>query len=406
MNTRSIKGITNLGQWVSWNPESQTMEIHEGGTWMIQEGVFKEFSSKSYSDTSFLDAQGKLLTPGLIDPHTHPAFAATREQEFVMRAQGKSYQEIAAAGGGIKSSVHHLRRIEESDLTDLIQSRLGQMLLHGTTTVECKSGYGLETAAELKSLRAIRSAAEKVPLRALATFLGAHEIPAEFQDQRSEYVELLVNEMIPQVTDQKLAQFCDVFCEEGVYTTQETEQILSAAQKHGLGLRFHADEFVSTGGAELAAKLGALSADHLMAISDEGIQALANSETVGILLPGTTFFLGSNTWAPARKMIDAGVTVALASDFNPGSNMSFSLPFVMTLAVIYLKMTALEALEATTIGAAKSLGEQHRLGAIASGYAADAVLWDLDNYIQIPYFYGVNQVGSVVAAGQLISSDI
>ncbi|MCF6237803.1 MAG: imidazolonepropionase, partial [Candidatus Marinimicrobia bacterium] len=362
------------------------------------------YQSKGYTNPEFLDAGGKLVTPGLIDPHTHPAFAATRELEFEMRSQGKTYQEIAATGGGIRNSVRKLRDISEAALTGLVSQRFALMLAHGTTTVECKSGYGLSTEAELKSLRAIRTASQNSPIQTFATFLGAHEVPDEYREDRDGYIKLLIHEMIPAVAEQQLADFCDVFCEEGVYTTQETQKILSAAQEHNLGLRFHADEFISTGGAELAAELGALSADHLMAISETGIEALANSDTVATLLPGTTFFLGSNTWAPARKMLDAGVTLALATDFNPGSNMSLSMPFIMTLAVIYLHLTPLEALQAATYGAAKSLGISASRGALQPGYQADAVIWDLDNYRQLPYFYGVNHARDVIVRGEHVIS--
>ncbi len=400
MDNKQIKGITNLGQWVTWNPETKQMDVKQGGTWLINEGCFADFTAQTYKDSRFLDARGQLMTPGLIDPHTHPAFAATRELEFEMRSQGKSYQEIAASGGGIRNSVRKLREISEQDLTDLIAKRLNLMLAHGTTTVECKSGYGLSLESEVKSLQAIQNASEQVPINTLSTFLGAHEVPDEYREDRGTYIKLLIEKMIPEVADKGLAQFCDVFCEEGVYTTAETQQILESALQHGLKLRFHADEFVSTGGAELAARMGALSADHLMAISEEGIHALAGSDTVATLLPGTTFFLGSNTWAPARQMLDSGVTVALASDFNPGSNMSLSMPFIMTLAVIYLHLSPLEALQASTHGAAKSLGIGNAHGAIHAGFQADAVVWNTDNYRKIPYFYGVNQVASVVVGGQ------
>ncbi|MCF7809053.1 MAG: imidazolonepropionase [Candidatus Marinimicrobia bacterium] len=403
MHLKPIKGITNLGQWVSWDPGKQTMEVHQGGTWLIENGTFQEHVAKHYTADGFLDAEQKLLTPGLIDSHTHPAFATTREDEFVLRAQGKSYQEIAAAGGGIRQSVRALREISQSDLSNLIKDRLRLMLEHGTTTLECKSGYGLETEAEIKSLRAIKAAAAQLPIRTFSTFLGAHEIPDEYREDRTAYVDLLVKEMIPRVVQEDLADFCDVFCEAGVFTPEETELILSAAKEQGMGLRFHADEFVSIGGAELAVKLNALSADHLMAISDQGIKDMAGSHTVATLLPGTTFFLGSNTWAPARKLIDAGVTVALASDFNPGSNMSFSLPFVMTLAVIYLKMTPLEALQGVTYSSAKSLGAEAHLGAIYPGFSADAVVWDLENHRQLPYFYGINRAKQIIVNGSLIS---
>ncbi len=402
MNNNNIKGISNIGQWVTWNPGQNKMEMGEGGTWLIEEGHFSEYSSKTFSDPEFLNAHGMLLTPGLIDSHTHPAFAATRELEFEMRSQGKTYQEISEAGGGIRSSVRDLRDISESALTDLVESRLNLMLNHGTTTAECKSGYGLSTEAEIKSLKAIRNASEKTPIQTYSTFLGAHEVPDEYRDDRQSYIDLIINEMIPAVSQQNLAQFCDVFCEEGVYTIQETEKILLAAKKNGLQLKIHADEFVSSGGAELAAKMGALSADHLMAISDAGIAALSQSETVATLLPGTTFFLASNNWAPARRLLDSGVELALASDFNPGSNMSFSMPFIMTLAVIYLKLTPLEALKAATWGAAKSMGIEKNVGSISPGYKADALIWQADNYRQIPYFYGSNQVNQLIVSGKQI----
>lgn len=397
-----LKGISNLGQWVTWNPHKQEMEVGQGGTWLIEDNLFTDHSQNTYHGPGFLNAQGRLLTPGFIDSHTHPAFATTRELEFEMRSQGKSYQEIAAAGGGIRNSVRKLREISESELTDLVAARLNLILQHGTTTVECKSGYGLSTEAEIKSLRAIKTASESSPLQTYSTFLGAHEVPDEYRDDRDTYIDIIINEMIPAVASEKLADYCDVFCEEGVYTTDETEKILNAAKKYGMELKFHADEFVSSGGAELAVKMGALSADHLMAISDAGIAAMAGSETVATLLPGTTFFLGTNTWAPARKLLDAGVTVALATDYNPGSNMSLSMPFVMTLAVIYLHMTPLEALQAATVGAAKSMGIQERVGSISPGYLADAVLWEAANYRQLPYFYGSNQLSHLIVGGQQI----
>ena len=402
MQDKNLQGITNLGQWVTWNPSTKAMEVGQGGSWIIENGCFSTHTPKRYQDASFLDAQGQLLTPGLIDSHTHPAFATTRELEFEMRSQGRSYQEIAEAGGGILNSVATLREMEFEQLTDLIEKRLDLMLRHGTTIAECKSGYGLSLDAELASLQSIQAASQRTALRTHATLLGAHEIPLEYREDRDRYIDLVIEKMIPQVVKEELASFCDVFCEAGVYTIAETERILTAAKQQGLELKFHADEFVSSGGAELAVRLGALSADHLMAISDEGIVALSESDTVATLLPGTTFFLGTDTWAPARKLLDAGVTVALASDFNPGSNMSLSMPFVMTLAVIYLKMTPLEALEASTYGAAKSMGLAAEAGAISPGFLADAVLWQLDNYRQLPYFYGSNQVAQVVIGGRTV----
>jgi len=402
MHKTPLQGVSNLGQWVTWNPEKQEMEVGQGGTWLIENNLFFKHSPNTYNDPGFLNAEGRLFTPGFIDSHTHPAFATTRELEFEMRSQGKTYQEISEAGGGIRNSVRKLREIPESVLTDLVEKRLNLILQHGTTTAECKSGYGLSTEAELKSLRAIKTASERSQLQTYSTLLGAHEVPDEYRNDRNSYIDIIVNEMIPTVARENLADYCDVFCEEGVYTTEETENILNVAKQYGMQLKFHADEFVSTGGAELAVKMGALSADHLMAISDAGIAAMADSETVATLLPGTTFFLGTNTWAPARKLLDAGVTVALATDYNPGSNMSLSMPFVMTLAVIYLHMTPLEALQATTVGAAKSMGIHEHVGSISPGYLADAVLWEATNYRQLPYFYGSNQLSHLIVGGQQI----
>ncbi|MCF7801410.1 MAG: imidazolonepropionase [Candidatus Marinimicrobia bacterium] len=394
-----LKGITNLGQWITWNPVTQQMEVGEGGSIVFDGERVGEITDEVYSGTDWLNAEKRFVSPGLVDSHTHPAFAATRELEFELRGQGKSYQEIAAAGGGIRNSVKALRQIGQESLTALIAERFSQFLDYGTTTLEAKSGYGLSLESELKSLQAITAAAQETPLTVKRTFLGAHEFPDEYRENREMYIGKLTEEMIPAVTEADLAEYCDVFCEEGVYTPEETREIALVARKHGLGIRLHADEFVSTGGAELASELGALSADHLMAISEEGIRALTYSDVVATLLPGTTFFLGQTQWAPARRLLDAGATIALATDFNPGSNMTLSMPFIMTLAVIYLHLTPLEAWQAATYGGSKALGLAQKTGAIHPGYYADCVIWDCKNYRQVPYFYAMNRVHSVVKAG-------
>lgn len=399
-----LKGITNLGQWLTWNEKKQAMEIGEGGTLIFEADQIAEYSNSVYSGKEWLDAQGRFVSPGFVDSHTHPAFAATREMEFEQRGQGKTYQEIAAAGGGIRSSVTALRQIDEDKLTELIRHRFDQILASGTTTLEAKSGYGLTLESELKSLRAITKAAQGHSIDVHRTFLGAHEVPDEFRDGREHYIQILVDEMIPAVANAKLAEYCDVFCEEGVYTIAETRKIARAAQSYGLKIKLHADEFVSTGGAQLAVEIEALSADHLMAVSDAGIRALAESEVVATLLPGTTFFLGQSQWAPARKLMEAGVTVALASDFNPGSNMAFSMPFIMTLGVIYLHLTPLEVWQAVSINGAKALGLQSSVGALRPGFRADCVIWNCNNYRQVPYFYGVNQVHAVIKSGARVSN--
>ena len=399
-----LKGITNLGQWLTWNEKKQAMEIGEGGTLIFEADQIAEYSKSVYSGKEWLDAQGRFVSPGFVDSHTHPAFAATREMEFEQRGQGKTYQEIAAAGGGIRSSVTALRQIDEDKLTELIRHRFDQILASGTTTLEAKSGYGLTLESELKSLRAITKAAQGHSIDVHRTFLGAHEVPDEFRDGREHYIQILVDEMIPAVANAKLAEYCDVFCEEGVYTIAETRKIARAAQSYGLKIKLHADEFVSTGGAQLAVEIEALSADHLMAVSDAGIRALAESEVVATLLPGTTFFLGQSQWAPARKLMEAGVTVALASDFNPGSNMAFSMPFIMTLGVIYLHLTPLEVWQAVSINGAKALGLQSSVGALRPGFRADCVIWNCNNYRQVPYFYGINQVHTVIKSGARVSN--
>ncbi|PIZ69357.1 MAG: imidazolonepropionase [Candidatus Marinimicrobia bacterium CG_4_10_14_0_2_um_filter_48_9] len=399
-----LKGITNLGQWLTWNEKKQAMEIGEGGTLIFEADQIAEYSNSVYSGNEWIDAQGRFVSPGFVDSHTHPAFAATREMEFEQRGQGKTYQEIAAAGGGIRSSVTALRQIDEDKLTELIRHRFDQILASGTTTLEAKSGYGLTLESELKSLRAITKAAQGHSIDVHRTFLGAHEVPDEFRDGREHYIQILVDEMIPAVANAKLAEFCDVFCEEGVYTIAETRKIARAAQSYGLKIKLHADEFVSTGGAQLAVEIEALSADHLMAVSDAGIRALAESEVVATLLPGTTFFLGQSQWAPARKLMEAGVTVALASDFNPGSNMAFSMPFIMTLGIIYLHLTPLEVWQAVSINGAKALGLQSSVGALRPGFRADCVIWNCNNYRQVPYFYGINQVHTVIKSGARVSN--
>jgi imidazolonepropionase len=349
-----------------------------------------------------IDAGGRVVTPGLIDPHTHPVFARTREHEFEMRAQGKSYMEIARAGGGIRSSVRCLREASVTHLRQVTTRCLDRLLAHGITTIEAKSGYGLSTEAEVKSLQVIRDVAEVHPMDVIPTFLGAHEVPDEYRDNREAYIKLLIDEMMPAVTKDKLAEFSDIFCEEGVFTVEESRRIQMAARAAGLKLKFHADELASTGGAELAAELGAVSADHLGYVSDLGIKAMAESRTVAVLLPGTTFSLGGSTYAPARRLIEAGVVVALSTDCNPGSSYTESLAIIVTLAVLHLKMTAAEALAAVTVNAAAAVDRANALGQMVAGKQADLVIWDMEDYRELPYHYGVNLVSRVIKKGKLV----
>jgi len=352
-----------------------------------------------------IDVHGAVVTPGLIDPHTHPVFSMTREKEFEMRIAGKTYMEIANAGGGIRASVRDLRSTPKETLINKTKQRLDRMLRYGITTIEAKSGYGLSTASEIKQLEVIKELNQSHPIDLVPTFLGAHEIPDEYRDNHDGYINILINEMIPQVVDKKLAEFSDIFTEEGVYDTEESRKIQKAAKKAGLKIKFHADELESVGGAELAAELGAISADHLVYISEAGIKAIAKSKTVAVLLPGTTFSLAGKQYAPARKMIEEGVIIALSTDCNPGSSYSESLPFMTSLAALQMKLTAAEAISAITVNAACAIDRGGKIGQIKAGLKADLVIWDMADYREMPYHYGVNLAKKVIKNGKLAANN-
>lgn len=377
--------------------------VYEGQTilWVGHESnLAKQFADAQFEEV--IDAEGKLVTPGLVDPHTHPLFAATREDEFYMRNAGKTYMEIAEAGGGIRNSARRLRQADDDTLYKNGIRFLNRMLRSGTTTAEAKSGYGLSTESEVKSLEVIQRLNRAHPIDLVPTFLGAHEFPDEYRSDREGYVRLLIDEMIPMVAKRKLAKYCDIFTEAGVFDIEQSRRIMSAAKQHGFQLKFHADELKSVGGAELAAELGAVSADHLVYASDEGIARMAEADTIAVFLPSTTFFLGHREYAPARKMISAGVAVALATDFNPGSSCNTSLQATMTIAAIYLKMTPEEILNAVTFNSACAVGMQDQVGSLQKGKFADFVLWDAENFKQLPYFFAQNPVTSVYKRGQRV----
>ncbi len=340
-----------------------------------------------------------VLFPGFVDCHTHAVFGAPRLDDHERRALGMDYRAIAAAGGGILESVRDLRARPEAELTELTRRRIRTLLSHGSTTIEVKSGYGLTLETELKQLRVVREVAASEPASLTATFLGAHEVPPEFRNRRAEYVRLLCDEMIPAVAQAGLAAACDVFCEPGVFSVAEARAILTAAQRCGLGVKLHADELQGSGGAELAAELRALSADHLTGISDAGISALAASPTVAVLLPVTMIFLGSGRQAPARRLLEAGAALGLASDFNPGSSPAVGLPLVMALAVAQLGLRHAEALNAVTVNAAAALGMAADRGQIAPGFRADLVLCDVSDWREVAYWVGGNPVTAVWTGG-------
>ena len=346
---------------------------------------------RQFPDAMEIDCGGRVLSPGLVDSHTHAIFGRARYEEQEMRAAGVGYMEIARRGGGIHSSVADLRARSEDDLHHLALQRIMRLASYGSTTIEVKSGYGLSLDDELKSLRVIAALAGEVPVRLVPTWLGAHEIPLEYREKaghRRDYVRYLIDDMLPQVARQKLATFADVFCEPGVFTTGETREILTASRAAGLALKLHADELEPHGGAELAAELGATSADHLAAVSTAGIAALAGSGTVATLLPGTMLFLGKERQAPARDLIDAGAAVALATDFNPGTSPTFNFPLILTLGVSQLRLSAAESVVAATVNGAAALGLANHTGQLAAGYSADIALWEADDFREIPYWYG------------------
>ena len=341
----------------------------------------------------------RVLAPGFVDAHTHAIFAGNRAREFERRLRGEDYMAILESGGGILETVDGLRHATEENLVDQTLSRLDRMLEHGTTSAEVKSGYGLEVQAELKSLRVLERLRELVPIELTGTFLGAHAFPRGLD--RSAYVTQIIEEMLPAVVDQGVVDSCDVFCDRGVFDLDQTRLIMERAVGFGLRLRIHSDEIKALGATELACSMGAASVDHLIAITDSGIQALSASRTVGVLLPGTSFTLGK-TYAPARKMIENGCSIAIATDLNPGSCHNENMQFAFQLACATYRMTPAEAFNATTLNAAYSLGLDQRIGSLEKGKQADILVLDVEDYREIPYKLGVNHVEKVYKAGSIV----
>ncbi len=362
--------------------------------------VLKELGVQK-EQVELIDAKGKLVMPGLIDPHTHLVFAGSREYELELRMNGANYLEILQQGGGILATTRMTRQASEEQLVKEAWPRLDAFLVHGVTTVEAKSGYGLTVNDELKQLRVAKKLSESHPIELVSTFMGAHAIPQEYKEKPEEYVDLIIHEMLPRVAKEKLAVFCDVFCEHGVFTLEQTERILEAAKALGLGAKIHADEIEPMGGAELSAKVGAISADHLLKASDEGIKAMAEAGVVATLLPGTALFLMA-PFARARKMIDEGVPVALSTDRNPGSSPTENLQLIMNLACFQMKMTPAEVIVAATINAAHAIGVASRLGSLEPGKQADILFMNVPSYPYLQYNYGINHVDTVIKAGRIV----
>lgn len=358
-------------------------------------------NSGGSSGYDVINAKGKFVMPGLIDPHTHLVYAGSREYELEMRLSGASYLDVLKAGGGILASTRMTREATEEQLMEETMQRLNRFLVQGVTTVEAKSGYGLTVEDECKQLRVARRLHEIHPIDIVSTFMGAHAIPSEFKHDPEAYVDVIIEQMLPKVAQEGLAEFCDVFCEAGVFTVAQSERILEAGKKMGLRPKIHADEIESMGGAELAAKVGAISADHLLQASDEGIRKLAEAGVIAVLLPGTAFYLMAS-YARARDMIAKGVAVALSTDANPGSSPTQSLQLVMNLACLNMKMKPAEVITATTINAAHAIGRAQEIGSIEVGKQADLVIMNASNYLFLQYHYGMNLVDTVIKKGEVV----
>jgi imidazolonepropionase len=383
--------------------EMKQLLIIENGALGITEGKVawtgSDSEAVSFSAKERIDANGKVVSPGLVDPHTHLVFGGSREHELSLKQAGVPYLDILAQGGGILSTVGSTKASSEEELFEKASFHLERMISHGVTTLEAKSGYGLDPETELKQLKVTKRLSEKYPVSIVSTFLGAHAVPPAYKGKEDDFLSQMAD-LFDEIKESDLADFVDIFCETGVFTIEQSRRFLQKAKEKGFGLKIHADEIDPLGGAELAATLGAASADHLVAASDEGIKQLSMSNTVAVLLPGTTFYLGKDQYARARKMIDEGAAVALATDFNPGSCVTENLQLIMSLAALKLKMSAEEIWNAVTVNAAHAIGKGEAAGTLDLGKDANFVIWDVPNYKYIPYHFGVNHAQSVYHSGR------
>jgi len=352
----------------------------------------------------WIECRGCVLMPGFVDSHTHAVFAGSRVEDFEQRLQGRSDEQIAAAGGGIRHSARLLRQATREELTERASRFLRQFAEHGTTTIEVKTGYGLDVANELKTLEVIQKVSRRSPLELVPTLLAAHALPPDYEDRRGEYVQLMIRRLIPAVARRKLAEFVDCFCERVAFGVEDCRQVLNAGRRCGLLPRLHAEQLSRTGGSRLAIEVGAASADHLDALSDSDIRALARSDVVATLLPGANFHLGLKRYAPARRLIEAGAAVALATDFNPGTSPTLNMQFILALACSAMSMTPAQAIAAATINGAYALRRAHRMGSLQAGKQADLIVMNLDDYRKIPYYFGWNHCLTTVKQGRIIYS--
>jgi imidazolonepropionase len=387
-------------------PELSELGIIPNGGMLIRDGQIERVGAsdeieKNVGDAEVVDADGRVVMPGFVDAHTHLVFAGNRLDDFERRARGETYEQIAKAGGGIWSTVQKTRAASELDLLTLAKKHANWFLRCGTTTVEAKSGYGLTVEDELKILRVMRQLKKEVRLEIVPTFLGAHAVPRELSPD--EYLDVVVTEMLPRVTAEKLAEFCDVFCERGYFNIDQSRKILSAAKKVGLSLRGHVDQLTNSGGAKLMAEMGATTADHLEQTDEQGIAALKKANVQPVLLPGSVYALGSSRYPRAREMIEAGLAIVLATDFNPGSSPTPSMPMVLSLACTQMKMSPAEAITASTVNAAYSLNRGDSIGSLEPGKVANFVIFDCEDYRELPYWFGMPQTHSVYVRGECVS---
>ena len=404
--------VTCKGYAAKHGTEMGDLGIIPGGTLVIENGIISRVGSTAdvtadLDTTGFdeIDASGKAALPGFVDSHTHFVFGGYRAEEFSWRLQGMSYMDIMSQGGGIASTVEATRKATKEELIALGKKRLDSMLAFGVTTVEGKSGYGLDYATEVKQLVVMGELDSTHPVDIARTFLGAHAVPRDYRGNEEGFIEYLIREVLPNVAREKLAEFCDIFCEKGVFSVSQSRRLLENARSLGLQLKIHADEMTPLGGTELAVELGTISADHLLCASDTGIRKMAQTDTVATLLPATAFSL-KEPYARARFMIDNGCAVALATDFNPGSCFSESIPLIFSLATIYMGMTPEEAVTAVTINGAAAIGREKKIGSLDVGKAGDVVLLEFPSYRYIPYHIGVNCVETVIKKGQIVMNRV
>jgi imidazolonepropionase len=415
-NSLLITGASQLLTLLGGSPRRgnslSNLAIIKGGAILIRDGQIAAIGTRAKVEAipaarkaEKIDVGGRVILPGFVDSHTHLIHAASRAEEYELKIQGASYEEIARKGGGILNSVKKLRAATAAALKARAINALQEFASYGTTTIEAKSGYGLDVASELKILSLHRELSAEQPLDIVSTFLGAHVVPAEFRsltDGTSKYIRLLLDKLLPEVVVKNLAEFCDVFCDRGAFTREQSSQILTEAKSHGLTPRLHAEQLSHTGATQLAIKLGAASCDHLEQITAADIRALSKSQTVAALLPGCDFHLGWKQYAPARKLIDAGAIVALATDYNPGTSPTVSMPMILSLACTQLRMTPAEAIAASTINAAYALRREKQIGSLEPGKQADLAVFEVEDYREIPYYFGMNRCWMTIKRGEII----